>query len=115
MVAVSRTSIDQAKFITEHDVLKFAGALASAILIPLVMWSFISTHNAISNLSRGLTELHEQVAVLQTKLDKYQDYAKAEFDVSRSQVRAVGDMVKDFRAEAGEFAKSVVAKSAKRR
>src|SRR5208337_4537149 len=115
MVTVPRSSIDQVKFITEHDILKFVGTVATALLVPLMMWSFISLHSTLGVLSDKVTELHEQVAVIRQDIKSQREYISAEFDVSKSQVRAVGEIVKDFRAEAGELARSIGVKAAKRK
>jgi hypothetical protein len=97
MVTVPRSSIDQVKIITEHDLLKFVGAATTALLVPLILWTFISLHNELGELSKGLVELHEQVAVLKTELKKQHEYTAAEFDVTKAQIRNVYDATKDVR------------------
>jgi hypothetical protein len=112
MVVVPRSSVDHCKFITEHDVLKFVGTAATALLVPLLIWMFASMHSGFTELSKSAADLDKRITVLQVELMRYQDYARAEFDVSKAQVRAVGEVVKDFRAEAGELAKAIGARAA---
>lgn len=118
MVTVPYTSVDRTKFITEHDVLKLVGAVASALLVPLVVWMFISTHNAMVNLRTGLAEVHEQVAVLKSNQEKLQAFAITQFNASRSQEAVTGAAIQGLREDAGNLIKAVnskAVKSAKRR
>ena len=115
MVVVPRSSVDQVKILTEHDVLKFVGTVASALLIPLMMWSFISLHNQLGDLSKGLTDLHEQVAVLKVELKKHHEYTAAEFDVTKAQIRNVGAVTQSLRSDAADLMKTISIKAAKRK
>jgi len=110
MVAVPSSSIDQVKVVTEHDVLKFIGTLATALLIPLLMWSFISLHNTLSSLSDKVIELHEQVAILKTEMKKQHEYTAAEFDATKSQIRQGVSAVSDLADGTRELVKKTVAK-----
>jgi len=100
------------KLITEHDVLKLLGTMATAILIPLLMWTFISLHNKLDALTSSVVDLHEQIAVLKVEFKKQHEYTAAEFDATKSQIRAAGAVVQGLRSDAGDLIKAVNAKTA---
>ncbi len=106
MVDVSRSSIDRVKVLTEHDLLKFLGTMATAILIPLVLWMFISTHSQLEKLTESYYSLHEQVAVLEDKLKKHHEYTAAKFTEAKDQMQGL-------REDAGAVIKVMNAKTAK--
>jgi len=117
MVAVPRSSIDQVKVITEHDVLKFIGTLATALLIPLLMWSFISLHSTLGALSDKVVELHEQVAILKMEMRKQYEHTVAEFDATKSQIRQSTSAVTELASGTRELVSKTVlkVKTAKRK
>lgn len=115
MVVVPHTSVDQVKLLTEHDVLKFVGTVATALLIPLMMWSFISLHNTLNSLGDKVVDLHEQVAVLKVELTKQREHIAAEFDSTKSQVRASTLVMQGLRSDTGDLMKTITLKAAKRK
>jgi hypothetical protein len=119
MVTVPRSSLDPAKVITEHDLLKFVGTLATTLLIPLAMWGFYGINTKVNTLVDNVHKLDVQVAVLQSQLRQHHDYTAAEFDATKTQIRAVGQVVNDLTSNAKLLVKIVsekpVAKPTKRK
>jgi hypothetical protein len=110
MVAVPSSSV---KYITEHDILKFVGALASALLVPLVAWLFISLSGKLTTLDDHIRSLDVQVAVLQEKLKHHAETVAAEFDSTKSQIRAHGLIVQGIRSDATDLIRAVSTKVVK--
>jgi predicted PurR-regulated permease PerM len=110
MVAVSQSSV---KYITEHDILKFVGALASALLVPLVAWLFISLSSKLTALDDHIRNLDVQVAVLQEKLRKHSETVAAEFDATKSQIRSHNLIVQGVRSDTTDLINAVNTKVVK--
>jgi hypothetical protein len=113
MVDVPRSSIDPVKVITEHDLLKWVGTALTMLIVPLMFWVVTSQSSRLDRLAEGLNQLHEQVAVLQVKLKVHSELTTAEFDATKSQIRAVGDKVQGLREDAGKLLQVVSIKAAK--
>ncbi len=115
MVAVPRSSVDQVKLITEHDLLKFAGVIGTALLIPLLIWSFTTLHNDFSAISNSVHELDTKVAVLQSQIKQFRELTSAEFDATKSQIRATNLAVIGLRTDTGDLLRVITTKTAKRK
>jgi predicted nucleic acid-binding Zn-ribbon protein len=113
MVDVSHSSIDRVKVLTEHDLLKFLGTMTTAVLIPLVLWMFISTHNQLEKLTESYYTLHEQVAVLEDKLKKHHEYTATKFTEAKDQLTATSTAVQGLREDAVAVIKVMNTKTAK--
>jgi len=110
MVAVPSSSV---KYITEHDILKFVGALASALLVPLVVWLFISLSGKLTTLDNNIRSLDIQVAVIQEKLKRHAETVAAEFDATKSQIRSHNLIVQGVRSDTTDLIKAVNTKVVK--
>ena len=108
MVDVPRSSIDPVKVITEHDLLKWVGTALTALIVPLMFWVVTSQSSRLDRLAEGLNQLHEQVAVLQVKLKVHSELTTAEFDATKSQIRAVGIRFKGLETTLGSYFKLLV-------
>jgi len=90
------------------------GRVVTVVLLPLLMWLFVSTHNELEQVRMRLAEVHEQVAVLTAEFRRNVNVTAAEFDAAKSQIRANGLIVQGLRADAGELLKHIVLKTAAR-
>ena|SRR5208337_1066533 len=114
MVVVPPRSLDPVKVAFEHDLLMLVGRAVTVVLLPLLMWLFVSTHNELEKVRTGLAEVHEQVAVLTVELRRHVSVTAAEFDAAKSQIRANGLIVQGLRTDAGELLKHIALKTAAR-
>ena len=110
MVAVPNSSI---KYVTEHDILRFIGTLASTLLVPLIIWLFVSLSSQLSTLGDHIHRLDVQVAVLQSEVKKHRETAAAEFDAAKSQIRTTSALVQGLKEDANSLIKVINTKAAK--